>query len=233
MTTAPGSSPSSRRLASGRMSTTRSPAANARGEVGGLDPLEAGPGRGEQVVDGHRSIVAASGRRVEQRGLLVHRLDALERAVGQVEAHRAAAAASRRGCSSCCGASGCRRRASARTARGRTRRRGGRRARATRSTTAVSVSSPSTTTNAPLASPWSCRPTDWPGVHPSSQTSYAGVASSRRRTRSSGSWATCGRHSSSARARPLTMSASTSSSRRTAGREAATAGAADTTVKLP
>ena len=37
----------------------------------------------------------------------------------------------------------------------------------------VSTSSPSTTTNAPLASPWSCSPTDWPG-RPAEQPDLVG-----------------------------------------------------------
>ena len=78
----------------------------------------------------------------------------------------------------------------------------------------VSVSVPSTTTNDPLAPPWSWRPTDCPGVQPSSHTSYTGEASRRTRARSTVSWTTWGRHNSSASARPVAMSASAATSRR-------------------
>ena len=104
MTTAPGSSPSSRRFASGRMSTTRSPAAIDAGEVVGLDPVEAGPGGGEQVVDagGHRPIVAASAgrRRAAWTARAPPRRAPACRRGGRSPSP--AAAASRRGCSSRC-----------------------------------------------------------------------------------------------------------------------------------
>ena len=156
------------------MSTTSAPAATSAARSAGLDPVETGAG-GRRAARrcGRRSPrdVRAAGCRAWVHDAASTSVDCsctastrTSCAVATVEAHRRQRVRSTRGCSWRCAASGCRRRGPTRTGPGRDRRRRSRsHVRARRRRRVVSTSSPSTTTKAPLASPWSCSPTDWPG----------------------------------------------------------------------